>query len=277
LLLHNRSPIITIAGIKMPSGTIYLVGAGPGDPELLTMKAHRLLRQADVVLHDDLVPPAILCLASDQAELVNVGKRCGAKKITQDEINARMIESARRGFKVVRLKSGDPGIFGRLAEETDAIESARISYEVVPGVTAGFAAAACLRVSLTDRRKSARVVIVTEHKAHTADPSRNMDWKSLACEDATLIVYMPGHEFAALREELLGAGLPGDLPAVLVSCATTPEQRKQYTTIENLVDLQRLKAPSILLIGRSLEGRDEGAFPEGMGHGADYRELILSE
>lgn len=277
MLLYKRSRIIATTGITMPSGTIYLVGAGPGDPELLTLKAHRLLRQADVVLHDDLVPPAILCLASAGAELVNVGKRCGVKKITQDEINARMIESARRGFNVVRLKSGDPGIFGRLAEEMDAIERAGISYEVVPGVTAGFAAAACLRVSLTDRRKSARVVIVTGHKAHTGDTQRNMDWKSLAREDATLIVYMPGHEFAALREELLGAGLPGDLPAVLVSRATTPEQRTQYTTIENLVSLQRLKAPSILLIGRSLEGRDQETFRESIGYGVDSRELILSE
>ena len=119
------------------TGKIYLVGAGPGDPELLTVKAHRLIRQAAVVLHDDLVPEAIVSLAGRAAEVVNVGKRCGAKRITQDEINARMIASARLGLSVVRLKSGDPGIFGRLAEEMEALEAAGVPYEVVPGITAG--------------------------------------------------------------------------------------------------------------------------------------------
>src|ERR1700722_3797098 len=122
-------------------GKVYLVGAGPGDPELLTVKAHKLLLQADVVLHDDLVSAPILSLAGPQAEIVNVGKRCGAKKITQDEINARMIQAARSGHDVVRLKSGDPGIFGRLAEEMDALDAAGISYEIVPGITAGFGGA----------------------------------------------------------------------------------------------------------------------------------------
>jgi uroporphyrin-III C-methyltransferase len=239
------------------TGKIYLVGAGPGDPELLTVKAHRLIRDAAVVLHDDLVPAAIVSLAGASCEVVNVGKRCGAKRITQDEINALMIGAARRGLSLVRLKSGDPGIFGRLAEEMDALETAGIAYEIVPGITAGIAAAAALSVSLTDRRKSARVVIVTGHKAYAGQKQQKVDWKSLAREDATLIVYMPGHEFAELRAELLEAGLPGEVPAVIVSRATTADQRHQYTTVGNLDSLPRLESPSILLIGWALENTGE--------------------
>ncbi len=257
-------------------GKIYLVGAGPGDPELLTVKAQRLVMDAALVLHDDLVPDAILSLAGAQADVVNVGKRCGAKHITQDEINARMIEAARHGLNVVRLKSGDPGIFGRLAEEIEAIESAGIEYEVVPGVTAGLAAAAALGISLTDRRKSARVVIVTGHKAHDGERPGQIDWKSLAREDATLVIYMPGHEFSNLRRELLETGLPQNMPAVIVSRATTMEQRQLFTTIGNLASLPRLDSPSILLIGRSLEGSDEKSRSETVSCAVECAEFILT-
>src|SRR5579862_8211073 len=207
------------------TGTVHLVGAGPGDPELLTVKAHRLLAAADVILHDDLVPAAILAVAGPHAEVINVGKRCGAKGITQDEIDSLMIGYARRGMEVVRLKSGDPGIFGRLAEEIDALSAAGVPFKVVPGITAGLGAAATLGVSLTDRRKSARVVIVTNHQAHGDERHIKTDWKSLAREDATLVIYMPGHDFNTLRDELITAGLPGKIPAVIVSRATTPAQR----------------------------------------------------
>lgn len=235
------------------TGTVHLVGAGPGDPELLTVKAHRLLEQTDIVLHDDLVPAAILALAGSQAEVVNVGKRCGAKGITQAEVNARMIESARRGLDVVRLKSGDPGIFGRLAEEIDALSAASVPFEVVPGITAGIGAAASLGVSLTDRRKSARVVVVTGHHAQKGGRQERPDWKNLAQGNATLVIYMPGHDFTGLREEFLAAGLDDDTPAAIVSHATTPEQRHEYTTIGDLDKLPHMDSPSILLIGRVLE------------------------
>jgi uroporphyrin-III C-methyltransferase len=257
-------------------GTVYLVGAGPGDPELLTVKAHRLIREAGVVLHDDLVPPAIVALAGSDAEVVNVGKRCGAKRITQDEINTLMIGAAGRGFSVVRLKSGDPGIFGRLAEEMEALDAAGIPYEVVPGITAGIAAAASLSVSLTDRRKSARVVIVTGHKAYAGQKQEKIDWKSLAREDATLIVYMPGHEFSNLREELLEAGLSRDVPAMIVSRATTPDQRHQFTTVGNLDSLPHLESPSILLMGWALEGAGEKSREEAVSHAIDCAELMLA-
>ena len=234
------------------TGKIHLVGAGPGDPELLTVKALKLLRRATVVLHDDLVSPAILALANPQAEIVNVGKRAGAKGITQAEINALMIDYSRRGVEVVRLQSGDPAIFGRLAEEMDALDAANVPFEVVPGITAGLGAAASLGVSLTDRRKSARVVIVTNHQAHGDERHIKTDWKSLAREDATLVIYMPGHDFTTLRNELIGAGLPAAIPAVIVSRATAPEQRHQSTTLENLAQLPRMDSPAVLLIGWAL-------------------------
>src|ERR1700735_3160150 len=149
---------------RMP-GKVFLVGAGPGDPELLTIRAHRLLRQVDLVLHDDLVSAAIIALAGPRALVVNVGKRCGAKKITQLEIHALMVDAAREGKQVVRLKSGDPAVFGRLNEELEALRLAQVAFEVVPGITAASAAAATLGISLTDRQRSSRVTFVSGHQA----------------------------------------------------------------------------------------------------------------
>jgi len=260
---------------KVVPGTVYLVGAGPGDPELLTVKAHRLLHRAEVVLHDDLVPAEILALAGPQAEIANVGKRCGAKGITQADINARMIESARQGFDVVRLKSGDPGIFSRLAEEIDALEAAGVSFEVVPGITAGIGAAAALGVSLTDRRNSSRVIVVTGHHAGTNE-QKKPDWKNLAREDATLVIYMPGRDFAGLRADLLAAGLAGETPAVVVSRATTPHQVHQCATLEELDKLPRMESPAILLIGRSLERVRPGSSAQDASLDLDQVEMILS-
>jgi uroporphyrin-III C-methyltransferase len=235
------------------SGRVYFVGAGPGDPELLTLKAHALLKSADLVLHDDLVPPAIVSLAGPRAMSVNVGKRCGAKRITQSEINRLMIASAKRGESVVRLKSGDPGIFGRLAEELDALEAAGVAFEIVPGVTAGIGAAAALGVSLTDRRKSSRLVIVSGHHASEKQPEPPTDWAGLAREDTTLVIYMPGRDFAKISSELMRAGLPAATPSVVVARATTPEQHEIVTTLGELGAVAGVKAPSILLIGRALE------------------------
>jgi uroporphyrin-III C-methyltransferase len=242
-------------------GKVYLVGAGPGDPDLLTVKAHGLIRAAEVILHDDLVSPPILALANPHAMVVNVGKRCGAKNITQAEINRLMIASARRGLSVVRLKSGDPGIFGRLAEEREALESAGVPYEIIPGVTAALSAAASLGVSLTDRRMSSRIVVVSAHRAHEPghEPAREndreppTDWRGLAANNSTLVIYMPGRNFAALQQELLDAGLDPETPAVIVSAASTPEQREHCTTLGQLDKAPPMPAPSILLFGRTLE------------------------
>src|ERR1700684_4150409 len=152
------------------AGTVYLVGAGPGDPELLTLKAARLLAEADVVLHDDLVPQAVLDLAGKQALILSVGKRCGRKKITQASIHELMISSARRGLAVLRLKSGDPMIFGRAGEEIDALREAGVPFEVVPGVTAASSAAAFLEASLTDRRISSKLMVLSGHHAARTEP-----------------------------------------------------------------------------------------------------------
>jgi uroporphyrin-III C-methyltransferase len=233
-------------------GRVYLVGAGPGDPELLTVKAHRLLERAEVVLHDDLVPCGIVSLAGPQACVFNVGKRCGAKKITQEEINTLMIQTARLGMEIVRLKCGDPSIFGRLAEELDALESAGVPFEVVPGVTAGIAAVAALGFSLTDRRKNSRILLASGHHARKISGAKT-DWSGMAREDTTLVVYMPGQNLHLLREELLDAGLPAETPAAVVSRATTPHQREWLTTLGELHTLPPAESPAVLLIGRSLE------------------------
>jgi uroporphyrin-III C-methyltransferase / precorrin-2 dehydrogenase / sirohydrochlorin ferrochelatase len=234
------------------AGKVYLVGAGPGDPDLLTVKALKLLACADVILHDDLVPAEILALAGPRAAIVNVGKRCGAKGATQSEINARMIAAARAGRSVVRLKGGDPAIFGRLAEEIDALDSEHIPWEIVPGITAGLAAAAALGASLTDRQKSARVVIVTNHHAAGSANTRP-DWQNLARQDATLVIYMPGHDFDELRGRLLAAGLPAEIPAAVVSRAASPGESVVCASLGELNSLLRVPAPSILLVGWALD------------------------
>jgi uroporphyrin-III C-methyltransferase len=240
-------------GMATKPTTVYLVGAGPGDPDLLTLKAHRILREADEILHDDLVPSAILALANPLAVVANVGKRCGAKTMTQEQINARMIQSAREGRKVARLKGGDPGIFGRMAEEIGALEMAGVPFEVVPGITAGMAAAASLGISLTDRRKSSHAIFVSAHPAQHGGKDIRPDWKNLVHPDGVLVIYMPGNNHARLRDELLSAGLDPQMPAALISRTSTAEQTVQYATLVNLSRVSPAAAPSILLIGRSLD------------------------
>ncbi len=257
------------------TGKVYLVGAGPGDPDLLTVKAQRLLAHADVILHDDLVPAAILALAGPQAKVASVGKRFGAAGATQAEINARMIESARRGLEVVRLKGGDPGIFGRLAEEIDALEAAGVPFEIVPGITAGIAAAASLGVSLTDRRKAARVVVVTNHQARGENGAARTDWRGLIRDDSTLVIYMPGHDFASLRDDLLSAGCAKDMPAAIVSRASAPDQHYRFTNVGELDKLPSVDSPAVLLIGRSLDRAQQRA-NAGAALALDQAELILS-
>jgi uroporphyrin-III C-methyltransferase len=254
------------------SGKVYIVGAGPGDPELLTVKAYALLQRADVVLHDDLVPAAIVSLAGSQSKIVNVGKRCGKKGISQAEINFLMIEHARLGKTIVRLKSGDPSVFGRLAEETDALAAAKIPYEIVPGITAALAATASLGVSLTDRRKSSRIVIVSGHRARANGPRSKNDWTGLVHEDTTLVVYMPGRNLTALRDELIEAGLPLDIPAAIVSRVASPGQRESLTTLGKLDFLPAVESPSILLIGRALESANQHASLESRTPSFDARE-----
>ena len=226
-----------------PGGKVWLVGAGPGDPDLLTVKALRLIQSAHVILHDDLVPRTILDLAHG-AEIINVGKRCGVKSITQEQINALMIEHAHNGRRVVRLKSGDPLIFGRAAEEMAALGEAGIGFEVVPGITAAFAAAAAIPCSLTDRSSASNVTFSTGHHAQSHNES-----ELPALEDATRVVYMPGRDLRLLAAEWLAEGLPPDFPCVVVSRAAQPDQHIFQTTLAELGDTTPVAAPSVLLAG----------------------------
>lgn len=226
------------------AGGVTLVGAGPGDPELLTVKAVRAIEAADVVLHDDLVPQAVLDLAPSAAEIVNVGKRCGRKSITQEEINGVMVEQARAGRAVVRLKSGDPLLFGRAAEEMAALSEAGVEFEVIPGVSAAFAAAASLGRSLTDRDWASNVIFSTGHHAQSHNRAALP-----ALEDATRVVYMPGRDLRLLAEEWLAMGLPEDLPCAVVSRAAQPDEQVVHTTLGALGDAAPTAAPSLLIAG----------------------------
>jgi uroporphyrin-III C-methyltransferase len=229
------------------NGKVYLVGAGPGDPELLTRKALRLLRAADVVLHDDLVAPEILALIPPTVRLHNVGKRCGRKSISQEEINALLVAYASDGLTVVRLKGGDPLIFGRAGEEMEALREARIGFEVVPGVTAALGAAAAAQISLTDRRLASKLVFVTAHRRAGKIAT---DWRGVASPETTLVVHMPGDNYGGLAAELCAAGLRGQTPCVIVSGAATPQERIHRTTLEKLPQAPRLPAPALLIVGK---------------------------
>jgi uroporphyrin-III C-methyltransferase len=226
-------------------GTVYLVGAGPGDPELLTLKAAALLRSADLVLHDDLVPEAVIAMAGGQALVISVGKRCGVKRVHQSEIHSLMIEAARRQLSVVRLKSGDPLVFGRAAEEMDALRAADVPFQVVPGITAAFAAAAQIGCSLTDRRTASSVELHTGHKAADAGPDA-------ASESVTRVVYMPGRNFRSFAEERFRAGDAAAVPCCVISRAAQPDQSMQWSTLGELADVAPGPAPVLLITGWAL-------------------------
>ena len=240
-------------------GKVYLVGAGPGDPELLTVKALRLLQKADAVLYDDLVAPEILNLIPSTAQLQNVGKRCGTKKIQQEEINFLMIALADSGLNVVRLKSGDPLIFGRAGEEIEALRKAGIECEVVPGITSALGAAATAQIPLTHRRESSALVLLTAHQASGKEAE---DWSKLAGSGATLAIYMPGQDYLATSSKLKAAGLASETPCAIISRATTPYQRIHRTTIGELQHTPRMAAPTLLVVGEVVGLADNAALGE---------------
>jgi uroporphyrin-III C-methyltransferase len=225
-------------------GRVYLIGAGPGDPELLTLKAARLLASADVVLHDSLVSREVLEKISSNAEIVDVGKRCGRKLLTQDEINSLLVSYAASRDVVVRLKGGDPSIFGRAGEELQALREAHVEYEVVPGVTAALGAAAAAEISLTDRRVASQVLLSTFSRGANA-----MDWGCLT-PATTLVLYMPGPDYAEVSRRLGEAGLPGDLPCVIVSGASGAHQLVRWSSVGALSNEEKLPAPALMIVGR---------------------------
>jgi len=227
-------------------GKVYLIGAGPGDPELLTVKAAGLLAIADVVLHDSLVSREVLAMISPATHVVDVGKRAGQKLLTQDEINALLIDFARTKTTVVRLKGGDPMIFGRAGEEIEALRRAGIEYEIVPGITAALGAAAAAGISLTDRRFASQILFTTFSRGVEGS---TMDWGCVTPE-TTLVLYMPGAEYAEVAARLREGGLPEDLPCVIVSGASGPRQVIRWSNVGHLANEQKLPAPALLIVGR---------------------------
>jgi uroporphyrin-III C-methyltransferase len=231
-------------------GTVWLVGAGPGDPDLLTRKAERLIRAASVVFHDALVGPGVLDLVPAGVRRVSVGKRAGRHSKDQPAIDALIVEAALAGERVVRLKGGDPAIFGRAAEELEACRAAGVRVQVCPGVTAASAAAASLGASLTLRGLARRLTFVTAHAR--AGEELELDWNALADPQATLAVYMGKAAARPVAERLIAAGLAPDTPVVLVENASLPEQR-QFATRLDLLPLAARTAlsdgPAVILIG----------------------------
>jgi uroporphyrin-III C-methyltransferase/precorrin-2 dehydrogenase/sirohydrochlorin ferrochelatase len=227
-------------------GKVYLVGAGPGDPELLTVKAARLLREADIVLHDSLVSAEILALISSRAEIIDVGKRAGRKLLTQDEINTLLVSYAQTRTTVVRLKGGDPSMFGRVAEELSALRNAHVEFEVVPGISAALGAAASAGISLTDRRVASQVLFSTFSRI---PEQSGLNWSGLTA-DTTLVLYMPGPDYRDVAARLQNSGLPSDLPCVLVSRATSSQQQIRRTSVGKLATEASLPAPTLFIVGR---------------------------
>ncbi|NPD20757.1 uroporphyrinogen-III C-methyltransferase [Alterinioella nitratireducens] len=238
------------------SGVVSFVSSGPGDPELLTLKAVDRLTRADAVLFDDLSSGPILTHARAGADLVGVGKRAGRPSPKQDHVSRLLVDYARTGQRVVRLKSGDCGIFGRLEEEVIALRAAGIAYEIVPGVTSASAAAAAAGIPLTRRLTARRVQFVTGHDVTGALPE-GLDLKALADPGATTVVYMGKRTFAGLVARLVMEGLPADTPAMLAEAVTTPDQRLTRATITDLaaqLAQSDSKLPGLILYGPLAEG-----------------------
>jgi uroporphyrin-III C-methyltransferase len=244
-------------------GKVYLVGAGPGDPELLTLKALRLLQSAEAVLHDDLVAPEILQLIPSSAQIHNVGKRCGKKKILQGEINDLMVALAASGLRVVRLKGGDPLIFGRAGEEIETLRRHNIAFEIVPGVTSAMGAAAAAQIPLTHRRASSALVLLTAHRASEKDAAEKNAWSKFVASGATLVIYMPGQDYSDIAQRLRTAGLAGETPCAVISRATTKYQRTHRTTVRDLHRSPQLAAPTLLVVGEVVRMADPAALVEG--------------
>ena len=225
---------------------VFLIGAGPGDPELLTLKALRILQSADVVLHDSLIGPEILNLIPATAERIDVGKRAGFRLLTQQDINSLLLSNATKHNTVVRLKGGDPLLFGRAAEEIQALREANIDFEVVPGISAAFASAAAAKVSLTDRRLSSHVLFTTFSRAPEAKFLPGIGLTA----DTTVVVYMPGPDYAEVSRWLQDAAVSPDTPVLVISKASHPNQSQHATTVSGLAHLSPLPAPALLLVGR---------------------------
>ena len=232
-------------------GKVFLIGAGPGDPDLLTVKALRLVQGADVVVFDRLVSPEIMALIPEGTRLIDVGKAAGHHSVPQERINALLIELARAGQRIVRLKGGDPLIFGRGSEEAAELAAAGVAFEYVPGITSAQGAAASTGVPLTHRGLASGVRYVTGHRAH--DARLDLDWASLADPDTTLVVYMGAANIAEIAFELMRHKLPAHMPVMAVSAATTPRETRIVSTLGGIaadIATAAPEAPVLFIIGR---------------------------
>ncbi|WP_246662932.1 siroheme synthase CysG [Pseudolabrys sp. FHR47] len=248
-------------GAAVDSGTVTLVGAGPGDPELLTLRAVRALQSADVILFDDLVSRGVLDFARREARKMLVGKTGFGPSCKQDDINALMVSLAKQGKRVVRLKGGDPLVFGRAGEELDACEAHGIKAEIVPGITAAQGAAASLGLSLTDRKYSRRLQYITGHAKNGQLPD-DIDWRSLADPVTTTAIYMPVRTLATLVTRALDEGLDPATPAAAIARATCPDQQVIRSTISELpvrLDEANLPGPVLVMLGHTV--RPQQAVP----------------
>lgn len=233
---------------------VSFVSSGPGDPELLTVKAARLIGEADAILFDDLSAGPILALAREGADLVGVGKRAGRVSPKQDQVSRLLVDYARSGQRVVRLKSGDCGMFGRLEEEIEACRAAGIGYEIIPGVSSPFAAAAAAGIPLSRRLTARRVQFVTGADVSGGMPA-DLNLQALADPLATTVIFMGKRTFAALSSELLAAGLPPGTPALLAESVSTPEQRLTRSTVAELGAALAVAhdGPALILLGPLME------------------------
>ena len=241
---------VAIQSVTTLPGTVYLVGAGPGAPDLLTLRAARLLATAEVVLPDDLVSDDVLAMTNPAALIIPVGKRCGEPRITQAGIHELMLAHARAGRSVVRLKSGDPLVFGRANEEMEALREAKIPFEIVSGITAAFAVAAALQTPLTNRDSASKLILATAH--HAAGKTVPVAWQGAFPPESTLVLYMPGRDFVTLSASLIASGVLPDTPVAAVSKVSTPYQQVVSTTIAGLPSSNPGPAPLILLIGQAI-------------------------
>lgn len=230
---------------------VYLVGAGPGDPDLLTVKARRLVENADVLVYDHLVNPEIVALAGPDCERVFAGKPCGRPALTQAQIEALLIERGRGPAVVVRLKGGDPCIFGRGGEEAVALAAAGIRFEIVPGITAAIGAAAYAGIPLTHRDHNSAVVFLTGHE-DPAKPGGSVDWEAYARVPATLCIYMGLRHLGAITARLQRGGLSGDTPAALIESGTTSDQRVLRAALADLAaraEAESFASPALAIVG----------------------------
>ena len=243
--------LVALSGARtgaVRDGVVWLAGAGPGDPELLTLKTLRLLQTADVVVHDRLTPQPILDMAGPNARLIDVGKRKARHTLPQDDINALLVALAREGLKVVRLKGGDPFVFGRGGEELQACRAAGVECHVVPGVSSGLAAAAAAGAPLTHRGLAQAVTFVTGHAASGGEP--DLDWASLARANHTVVIYMGLTTAPAIAARLIEAGRQPSTPVLVVEKASLQDERRVLTTLSGLgQDVEGLDGPAILVVG----------------------------